>query len=364
MPKNKHGSYVHAVENYKGHRIWAGLNYASVGAKYSAFTFNKSSKKNPGKALAIFSRSDKLGKGSFGTVYSIAPYQMDYKLRKLQIINKERVVKVFYNFDENDKENIKKEYLLMKAAGHLGVKEPVFNCYDSALLVMKFIPGQELDTLIDDGIIEGLERNIKIQVAYHLLLSLKKQVIDKDIIHRDIKPANIKLQLTPELKVNILDYGLARMKDNDDFKAAGTPVFAAPEIFLSRSYVASDIFSMGRVLSLIFLDNHSAYFKRHFVNCNRFTYAKDAITAASGLKLSSEPFIEDLLKRMLDKDAKRRATIDELIDAFEKEFKDILGLNKPSQELSKGSKKQGTFFYPTMPRVDENNDKIISSCPF
>ncbi|HST83746.1 MAG TPA: protein kinase, partial [Kineosporiaceae bacterium] len=70
------------------------------------------------------------------------------------------------------------------------------------------------------------------------------------VIHRDIKPAN--LMITPELRVKVTDFGIARPRDHEPLTATGqvmgTAHYLAPE--LARGEIASplsDVYALGVV---------------------------------------------------------------------------------------------------------------------
>src|SRR5205807_2057981 len=77
-------------------------------------------------------------------------------------------------------------------------------------LVMEFIEGPTVAERIASG-----------PIPLEEALPIARQIIDaleaaheKGIVHRDLKPANIKL--TPEGKVKVLDFGLAKAFDTEN----------------------------------------------------------------------------------------------------------------------------------------------------
>src|SRR6202522_851522 len=134
---------------------------------------------------------------------------------------------------------------------------------DEAYIVMQFVPGQSLDTLITRG-----------PASIQLVLSVGIQIADGlqaahslGIFHRDLKPQNV--MLTDGGLVKILDFGLARRLHPeeagfDPSKPAvartasmaetytargGTIRYMAPEQFVTgQSSVQSDIWAVGVLL--------------------------------------------------------------------------------------------------------------------
>jgi serine/threonine protein kinase len=72
---------------------------------------------------------------------------------------------------------------------------------------MEFVPGETLADRIKRGAIPLEEAlGIAIQITEAL-----EAAHEKGVIHRDLKPLNIKI--TPEGKVKVLDFGLAKVVD-------------------------------------------------------------------------------------------------------------------------------------------------------
>jgi anti-sigma factor RsiW len=116
-----------------------------------------------------------------------------------------------------------------------------------AFMAMQWIPGQTLEQQLAAGkqFEESQVRTIASQIASGLQAAHKRQ-----IIHRDIKPANIWITETDQ-SVKILDFGLARISDDDPGLTAtgmlaGTPNFMSPEQTKGLELDGrSDLFSLG-----------------------------------------------------------------------------------------------------------------------
>ena len=118
-----------------------------------------------------------------------------------------------------------------------------------AYIAMQWLPGQTLEQrLLESELAHDEIRRIVSQVAAGLSAAHQTQ-----LVHRDIKPANIWIcENTGEVK--ILDFGLARIADDDPGLTAtgmlaGTPNFMSPEQARGLELDGrSDLFSLGCIL--------------------------------------------------------------------------------------------------------------------
>ena len=127
----------------------------------------------------------------------------------------------------------------------------IFREEDSLYLVMEYVEGKNLDTIIKQDP-EYAASNVK-QWTLELLGVLEELHSRKPpIIYRDMKPENIMVR--PDGSLCLIDFGTAKERlDNNgaDEVALGTKAFAAPEQFEGRSDERSDIYSLGRTIEAI-----------------------------------------------------------------------------------------------------------------
>ena len=119
-----------------------------------------------------------------------------------------------------------------------------------ALIAMQWIPGETLEERLTNVTFlpEDAVRQIATQIAAGL-----QAAHDNALIHRDIKPANIWLREETD-EVTILDFGLARIADDDPHMTntgmlAGTPNYMSPEQSRGQELDGrSDLFSLGCII--------------------------------------------------------------------------------------------------------------------
>jgi serine/threonine-protein kinase len=116
-----------------------------------------------------------------------------------------------------------------------------------AYLVMELVPGEALSSILArDGSL-GTDRTLDVvsQAARAL-----HAAHERGVVHRDVKPAN--LMVTPDGRVKVTDFGIARPDDHEPLTATGqvmgTAHYLAPELARGRAATAaSDIYALGVV---------------------------------------------------------------------------------------------------------------------
>ncbi len=117
-------------------------------------------------------------------------------------------------------------------------------------LVMEYLEGRELGSVIDDGLLEVDEIiGLGAQIAAAL-----DALHTAGIVHCDVKPENIFVlaeEAWGQRQVKVIDFGVSRLVDEpppDDSGIAGTPAYMAPEQWKGNPSIASDVYSLGCVL--------------------------------------------------------------------------------------------------------------------
>ncbi|GAA1703380.1 hypothetical protein GCM10009808_21620 [Microbacterium sediminicola] len=117
----------------------------------------------------------------------------------------------------------------------------------SAFLVMELVPGEALSTILErDG---SLSTDKTLDVVAQTSAALQAAHV-AGLVHRDIKPGN--LLITPDGRVKITDFGIARIADQVPLTATGqvmgTVQYLSPEQASGHpASPATDIYSLGIV---------------------------------------------------------------------------------------------------------------------
>ena len=131
--------------------------------------------------------------------------------------------------------------------------EGIANVFDygeeqgSAYIVMELVPGEPLSAIIER---EGRLPSDRVLGIVAQTATALQAAHDAGLVHRDIKPGN--LLITPEGRVKITDFGIARIADQVPLTATGqvmgTVQYLAPEQASGHTATAlTDVYSLGVV---------------------------------------------------------------------------------------------------------------------
>lgn len=203
----------------------------------------------PGSQIGPFRIERELGRGAVGIVYLAHDTKLD---RSVAI--KSLPAEVMSN--PKARSRFAREARVLASLNHPNIAtiyEEMEEAEGVGYLILEYVPGQTLAERIAKG-------PLKLEEALTIALQIAEAVAaahEHDVIHRDLKPGNIKL--TPEGKVKVLDFGLAKIVGGETTdqqttitepgRVIGTPAYMSPEQARGKpTDKRSDIWSFGCVL--------------------------------------------------------------------------------------------------------------------
>jgi eukaryotic-like serine/threonine-protein kinase len=202
-----------------------------------------------GSKLGYYQILEQIGAGGMGVVYRARDERLD---RTVAI----KVLPPGLLADEGARRRFRQEALALARINHpnIATLHDTGSENGTDYLVMEYIPGTTLEAQGQAGLLQVREViSLAIQIAEGLAAAH-----DRGIIHRDLKPGN--LRLTPDGRVKILDFGLARrapgpsalgttVTASEIQQTSGTIPYMAPEQLQGRPADArSDLWGLGVVL--------------------------------------------------------------------------------------------------------------------
>jgi len=209
-----------------------------------------------GRTLAHYEILEKIGAGGMGEVYRARDTQLD----------REVAVKALPETVAGNPESLarfEREAKTLAAVHHPGIAT-VFGLHEqdgTRFMAMELVPGSDLSQKISK---RALSPRNALAFAVQIAEALEVAHL-RGIIHRDLKPQN--LMVTPDGKIKVLDFGLARMitrgpVNTDDEPSptitaaltrpgtvVGTPAYMSPEQVRGEDVdTRSDIWAFGAVL--------------------------------------------------------------------------------------------------------------------
>ncbi|WP_411374868.1 serine/threonine-protein kinase [Arthrobacter sp. MPF02] len=214
-----------------------------------------------------------------------------------------KVLKEEYTGDPGFLQRFRAEARHTALLNHVGIAN-VFDYGEeegSAYLVMELVPGQPLSSIIEHEQVLSPDRTLSIIAQTARALAVAHA---QGLVHRDVKPGN--LLITPDGRVKVTDFGIARLADQVPLtqtgQVMGTAQYLAPEQATGQTATgSSDIYSLG-VIGYECLSGH-----RPFSGESQIAIALAQVNDAPPPLPESLPSpVRALLMSMLAKDPKDR----------------------------------------------------------
>ncbi|HMC78050.1 MAG TPA: protein kinase [Vicinamibacterales bacterium] len=270
-----------------------------------------------GQQFGHYKVESRLGSGGVGEVYLARDLRLDRRVA-IKILNERRVA------DERARARFRREAQALSRLNHPNIATIFdFDQQDGRdFLVMEYIDGMALRDVGTDGILPADVVRLGTQLAEALVAAH-----GAGVVHLDLKPGN--LMLTPDGRLKVLDFGIARLQTPDDAStgtdgyetgtaanAAGTPPYMAPEQVAAGPVDArTDIYAAGATLYEL-ATGRRVFDKPRGIGLYE-AILRDRPVAPSHYTPEFPGPLEDVLLKALEKQPeKRHQTAHELLDDF------------------------------------------------
>ena len=199
-----------------------------------------------GRKVGSFEIVEMIGRGGMGVVYLARDTKLD---RSVAI----KSMPAELLSSSSAQMRFQREAKLLASLNHpniAAIYEIIEQEEGASYLVLEYVPGETLAQRIT-------REPLKLEEAFSIGRQIAEAVSaahEKGVVHRDLKPGNIKI--TPEGKVKVLDFGLAKPSSSQDKnqgtaitqpgRVIGTPAYMSPEQACGKpTDKRSDIWSFG-----------------------------------------------------------------------------------------------------------------------
>ncbi len=173
----------------------------------------------PGRTLSHYSLVEKIGEGGMGEVWKARDSVLD---RSVAV----KILPPAFAEDSERLARFRREAKLLASLNHphIAAIHGLEESEGVRFLVLELVPGETLAEMLARGPLPPAEAiNLSGQIAEALEAAHRSGVV-----HRDLKPANIKV--TPEGKVKVLDFGLAKALETEPSGSAGEVLSHSPTV--------------------------------------------------------------------------------------------------------------------------------------
>lgn len=213
---------------------------------------------SPGEVLrGRYRIQEHIGQGGAGNIYLAEDLRLQGRLCAIKAV--EHDPRLPSKTLEEAREQFFREASVLARLDHPNLPKvsDYFVNENSQFLVMDYVPGQDLRTIIHEARRRGhfLDEEVVLSWMQQLCNALTYlHTQDPPIIHRDIKPSNIKL--TPSSLIKLVDFGLVKLLAPEDatvtiIQGQGTVLYTPLEQYgedQTHTDARADIYALGATL--------------------------------------------------------------------------------------------------------------------
>ena len=286
--------------------------------------------KNEQSIDSFYEIKEKLGTGSFGSVYKVIH-------KKSAIVRAMKVIKICDI--ETDSESCNSDSFLMEISVLIDTDHPnIMKLYEyfsdkiNYYIIMEYIRGCDLWTymtkltVFDEKVISNILKQ---------LLSAVNYLHSKNIVHRDIKPDNIIIKQTKrkmssfcnnkdlintnsnnvnDIQLVLIDFGNSNYYQNKNIQMTslvGTPYYISPDVLKENYTEKCDIWSCGIILYSLLL-GHPPFKGKNMKEIFKKILAYE-ISFDNKIFHSITDSALDLIKKMIEFDSDKRISAEEAL---------------------------------------------------
>jgi len=261
--------------------------------------------------LKGFKVLEKLGNGSYGTVYKVECPQRGKAV--LKIID-------LAHLPPKKQQEALKEVQILQNLNHPHVISYYYSCVNNKQLyiLMEYAEAGDLQSLISSQKAKRMYLGEKTiwEIAYQVCLGVN-YLHSKRILHRDLKCMNV--LLNSENKVKLADLGVSKLLDNSKVTSqVGTPLYLSPEIVQNKPYdFKADSWAIGCILYNL------ASLQPPFSGDNLVTLARNIVKSKpNNIPQCYSPKLNNFILKFLIKNPLKRIELKDTFELFPKFIKD------------------------------------------